>query len=282
MSESQGFNRLQEGVQRWVWRQNWTALRDIQEQAIEPILNADCDVIISASTAAGKTEAAFLPACSRVAELSPDSFGILYISPLKALINDQYRRLQSLCEILDFPVTPWHGDVLRSVKDKQRKNPRGILLITPESLESLLLNQGSWCPHAFGGLSHIIIDEFHAFLDTERGCQLQSLIHRLEFLLQRTIPRIALSATLGEMQQVAHYLRPNGKIPCTIIESTTSRTDLKVQLRGYLDSASGDEEHLSASFDAIADDLYKILRGKSHLVFANSRERTEQIVAALS
>jgi ATP-dependent Lhr-like helicase len=281
MSESHGFDRLHGGVQRWVWGQKWTTLRDIQEKAIDPILDADCDVIISASTAAGKTEAAFLPACSRIADLAPNCIGILYISPLKALINDQYRRLQSLGEILDIPVTPWHGDVLRSVKDKQRKNPRGILLITPESLESLLLNKAGWCVQAFAGLSHIIVDEFHAFLGTERGCQLQSLMHRLEFLLQRTVPRIALSATLGEMQKIAHYLRPNEKLPCVIIDSSTSHSDLKIQLRGYLTPISEEVETPSA-FDVITDDLYKILRGKSHLIFANSRGRTEEIAAALS
>jgi len=281
MSESLSFNLLNEGVQRWVWGQKWTALRDIQEQAIGPILNADCDVIISASTAAGKTEAAFLPACSRLIELSPNSVGILYISPLKALINDQYRRLQGLCKILDVPITPWHGDVLRSVKNKQLTNPSGIILITPESLESLLLNQRGWCSQAFCNLCYIIIDEFHAFLGTERGCQLQSLMHRLEFLLQRTIPRIALSATLGEMQNVAHYLRSKGKLPCKIIESTAARSDLKIQLRGYLTPAIQDEE-LQSSFDEIIEDLYKILRGKSHLVFANSRARTEVTAATLT
>jgi len=281
MSESQAFSQLHEGVQRWVWSQKWDTLRDIQESAIAPILKANCDVIISASTAAGKTEAAFLPACSRIAQLSPSGIGILYVSPLKALINDQHRRLQSLCEILGFPVTPWHGDVSRSIKDKQRKKPDGILLITPESLESLLLNQSGWCIQAFNGLSHIIIDEFHAFIGTERGCQLQSLMHRMEFLLQRTIPRIALSATLGEMQHVAYYLRPNKKIPCEIIESKTSRSDLKVQLRGYLSPALQIEVTPSA-FDVITDDLYTILRGKSHLVFANSRSRTEETAVGLS
>lgn len=282
MSESQGFYRLHEGVQRWIWAQKWEALRDIQERAIEPILSADRDVVISASTAAGKTEAAFLPACSRLAEQSSNGIGILYISPLKALINDQYRRLLSLGDILDFPVTPWHGDVLRSVKDKQRKKPGGILLITPESTESLLLNQASWCSQAFGGLGYIIVDEFHAFLGTERGCQLQSLMHRLEFLLQRTIPRIALSATLGDMQQVGHYLRPDKKLPCEIIESTTSRSDLKIQLRGYLAPANEEDEEVPPVFAVITDDLYTILRGKSHLVFANSRGRTEEIAAGLA
>ena len=281
MSESQGFNRLHKVVQRWIWKQEWNSLRDIQEQAIAPVLNANCDVIISASTAAGKTEAAFLPACSHIAESSPNSIGILYISPLKALINDQYRRLRGLCEMLNLTLTPWHGDVLRSVKDKQRKSPNGILLITPESLESLLLNQMAWCTIAFKELSYIIVDEFHAFLGTERGCQLQSLMHRIEFLLQRTIPRIALSATLGELQQIAYFLRPDKKLPCTIIESTASHSDFKVQLRGYLSPAEEQEDTPSA-FEVICYDLYKILRGKSHLIFANSRTRTERIAVDLS
>jgi len=281
MSESQAFNQLHEGVQRWIWNQRWDSLRDIQESAIKPILDANCDVIISASTAAGKTEAAFLPACSRIAKHPPSGIGILYISPLKALINDQYRRLQSLGEMLGFPVTPWHGDVAQSVKNKQKKNPSGILLITPESLESLLLNQSGWCIHAFYGLSYIIVDEFHVFIGSERGCQLQSLMHRMDFLLKRTIPRIALSATLSEMQHVANYLRPHKKFPYKIIESKTSRFDLKVQLRGYIDPATREDKTASA-LDVITDDLYGVLRGKSHLVFANSRNLTEKIAVYLS
>ncbi len=281
MSESKGFDRLHKGVQRWVWSQKWTELRDIQEKSIDPILNADCDVIISASTAAGKTEAAFLPAFSRMANSQSNGFGILYISPLKALINDQYRRLQSLAEILDVPITPWHGDISRSVKEKRRKDPRGILLITPESLESLLLNQSGWTTQAFHTLSHIIIDEFHAFIGTERGSQLQSLMHRLEFMLGRVIPRIALSATLGDIQKIAKYLRHNKKLPCQIIESNTAHSDLKIQLRGYIEKSNLTRDTPLVK-EEIVSDLYNLLRGKSHLVFANSRARTEEIAAKLS
>jgi len=280
MTESKNFERLHEGVQRWIWNQQWDSLRDIQESAIKPVLDANCDVIISASTSAGKTEAAFLPACSYIAKHSPSGIGILYISPLKALINDQYRRLQSLGEVLGFPVTPWHGDVGQAVKNKQRKKPNGILLITPESLESLLLNQPGWCIKAFYGLSYIIIDEFHSFIGSERGCQLQSLMHRMEFLLQKTIPRIALSATLSEMHYVAEFLRPNKKLPCEIIESKVSRSDLKVQLRGYLEPVEIKNEQQRARGNIIAD-LYEILRGKSNLVFANSRQLTEVITVQL-
>ncbi|MFK5915341.1 MAG: DEAD/DEAH box helicase [Woeseiaceae bacterium] len=281
MSESTGFNQLNKGVQRWVWSQNWSELRDIQEQSIEPILEANCDVIISASTAAGKTEAAFLPVLSKLADNPVNGFGVLYISPLKALINDQYRRLQSLGEQLDIPITPWHGDISLSVKQKRRNDPQGVLLITPESLESMLLNQSGWVTKAFPYISHIIIDEFHAFIGTERGRQLQSLMQRLEFILNRVIPRVALSATLGDMQLIGESLRQSEKLPCKIIESNSSHSDLKIQLRGYIEKAVPAANEPIA-LEEIISDLYALLRGKSHLVFANSRSRTEEVAAKLS
>lgn len=281
MSESSSFVLLHETVQRWVWAQGWSALRDIQERAIIPVLEAKKDIIISAATAAGKTEAAFFPACTKIVQEDADSVGILYISPLKALINDQYRRLQGLCERLELPLTPWHGDVLQSAKNKQIRDPRGILLITPESLESLLLNRGAWSQKAFWGLRYVIIDEFHAFLGTERGRQLQSLLHRLEFLLKKIIPRIALSATLGDMEQVARELRPQEELPCELIISSASHSDVKIQIRGYTESADENVSQPRTS-EHITEDVFKLLRGKSHLIFANTRARTEELAAALS
>lgn len=281
MSNSQGFALLDQKIQQWIWKQNWTALRDIQEQAIPFVLKNNCDVVISATTASGKTEAAFLPACSRLVENLSQGIRILYISPLKALINDQQRRLESLGEILGISITSWHGDALESKKNNLRKKPEGILLITPESLESLLLHHSGWCAKAFANLNNIIIDEFHSFIGTERGMQLLSLMHRLEFLTQRLVPRIALSATLGDMQQIAKYLRPQQNFPCKIIESSTSRSDLKIQLRGYLYPANFKENNPS-TFNLLTEDLYKTLRGKSNLVFANSRGLTEEITANLT
>lgn len=281
MASSNNFELLDDKVKHWIWKKGWESLRDIQEQAIKPILEAKKDVIISASTAAGKTEAAFLPACSNMIKNKTTGVFILYISPLKALINDQYRRLESLCEILDVSITPWHGDVPQSLKNKQKINPSGVLLITPESLESLLLNNSGWCFKAFQNLGYIIIDEFHAFIGTERGCQLQSLMHRMEFLIEKTIPRIALSATLGDMNEVAWNLRPNKKIPCEMIVSTTSRSDLRLQVKGYINNAQISDD-TETSLSLIVNDLYSLLRGKSNLIFANSRNRTEEISAMLS
>lgn len=280
-SGSSGFNLLHEKVQRWIWAQKWTELRDIQERAITPVLAGGKDIIISAATAAGKTEAAFLPACSSLAHAPAKSIGILYISPLKALINDQYRRLLSLCDALELPLTPWHGDVLQSAKNKQLRDPLGIVLITPESLESLLLNRGAWCHTAFADLRYVIIDEFHAFLGSERGRQLQSLLHRLEFLLGKTVPRVALSATLGDMEQVADALRPHKVFPYEIISSAALQSDVKIQVRGYCEPA-GDDCDRPGAFERVTEDLFRLLRGKSHLIFANSRKRTEEVAVALA
>ncbi|MDN3502159.1 DEAD/DEAH box helicase [Psychrobacter sp. 5A.1] len=173
---------LDKRVQRWIFNQGWHGLREVQAKAIAPILSGQTDVLISAATAAGKTEAFFLPACSAIA-YQDKGVGILYISPLKALINDQYRRLQSLAELLDMQVTPWHGDSLQSKKKQQKKSPSGIILITPESLESLLVRDAGWVKQAFGELKYIVIDEFHAFLGSERGQHLLSLLPVLSMWL---------------------------------------------------------------------------------------------------
>ena len=286
------FQRLDPGVQRWVYRQGWTELRDIQKKAIKPVLSGESDIVISASTAAGKTEAAFLPACSAVAG-ETDGFGILYLSPLKALINDQYRRLESLCGVLDMKVTPWHGDSSQSKKKDARRYPEGILLITPESLESRMVLDPGWVRASFKSLKYVIIDEYHCFVGSERGTHLQSLMHRLEHLLGRQrppIPRVALSATLGDMDGVMGFLRPNSDFPRLLIKGGGGM-DLRLQVRGYVNRIYDEPEdedpeepsEMSLSADVqVARDLYKVLRGDSHLVFANTRRDTEKFAALLS
>ena len=139
--QSSSFLLLDSKVQQWIWRQGWTSLKDIQENAIPPILDGDCDVIISAATAGGKTEAVFLPVLTNVLRKgNTGGYQVLYISPLKTLINDQYRRLLDMTKELPISVTPWHGDIPSSKKKKSLKHPNGILIITPESLESLLMH----------------------------------------------------------------------------------------------------------------------------------------------
>ncbi|WP_271273201.1 DEAD/DEAH box helicase [Aliamphritea hakodatensis] len=276
------YEQLDVSVQKWLFKQGWSDLREIQKLAIEPILSGCQDVLISASTAAGKTEAFFLPASSAVANVK-DGFSILYISPLKALINDQYRRLDSLAEMLEMDVTPWHGDSSQAKKKKARSTPSGILLITPESLESLLVRESGWVNSAFNSLSYVVIDEFHAFIGTERGMQLLSLLNRLEHLLDRydkPIPRVALSATLGDLEQVPKSLRPDQSLPCEIITNSKSTATIKCQVRGFVEPAS-QEGNAESADTLVCSELYQLCRGDSHLVFANSRNNTENLAARL-
>ena len=281
----EAYQKLDIRIQKWIYKQGWPDLRAIQKKAVDPILAADRDVLISASTAAGKTEAAFLPACTAISDCR-EGFGIVYISPLKALINDQYRRLEGLCEQMDLAVTPWHGDAARSRKKRAWREPSGILLITPESLEAMLINHPGWVKEAFASLRYLIIDEFHAFIGSERGHHMLSLLNRLDHLVGRLgdpVPRIALSATLGEIERVPPSLRPNGRRGCEIITDDDGKSTIRVQVKGFLNPIDLKPNDPRQTADQkICDELYRVCRGDSHLVFANSRKRTEAIAADLT
>jgi ATP-dependent Lhr-like helicase len=279
---SRNFERLDARIQRWIWASGWTELRDAQERAIPPILAGDRDVIIAASTASGKTEAAFLPILTRLGE-NADEMGLaLYVSPLKALINDQWQRLDDLCASLEIPVTPWHGDISATLKRNFFSRPIGCLLITPESLEAMLMRHGSSLGELLGGLRFVVIDELHAFMGSERGKQLQSQLHRVERIIDRTVPRIGLSATLGDINRAKEFLRQGAADQVELIEAREGGQELKVLIRGVIQPAAapdlkGDSEE-TPDFVAkagIVADLYKCLRGSNNLVFPNSRSSVE-------
>ena len=291
---SQAYERFHPRVQRWIRRQRWGTLRPIQERAAGPILEGKRDVVIAAATAGGKTEAAFLPIASRVAEVweSEDvgALSVLYISPLKALINDQFRRLQALFEPLDVPVFRWHGDVSSSRKRRARKEG-GLLLITPESLEAQFIRRGHEMGALLGPLQYVVVDELHAFIGGERGRQLQSLLHRVELATRHHVPRVALSATLGDMDLACEFLRPGRAADARQIVDKSERQTVQLQVRGYecvppqarkAPAAKGREQEESSlekeengDLIEITSHLYDKLRGGRHLVFANSRSTVE-------
>lgn len=296
---SSAFERLHPGVQRWIWRRGWRSLRPIQEHAAVPILAGDRDVLITAPTAGGKTEAAFLPIVSRLAagsETDPDAgLGCLCVSPLKALINDQYRRLQELCDAAGVTVHRWHGDVSGSKKRQVLRGASRLLLITPESMEALFVLRGSQTAALYAGLEYLVVDELHAFLGGPRGRQLQSLLHRLEAAVGRRVPRIGLSATLGDLDLAAELLRPGGGEAVVRVEDDGDGRELRLQIRGYVNrppktgaekeaaEAEGPEDEAptgSALLD-VARHLFAHLRGSDNLVFANSRNRVEQLTDRL-
>lgn len=271
---SNAFDQLARPVQKWIRQQGWSELRDIQARAIRTICDSDSDLIVAASTAGGKTEAAFFPLISQVLDTPAEGggFDLLYIGPLKALITDQAGRLEGICHEAELPVVPWHGDVSQSVKTRAMKNPKGILLITPESLEALFVRRGLEIARLFGVTRAVVIDELHTVLDSERGVQLRSLLTRLELAIKKPIRRIGLSATLGDMDLARAYLRPDNAENVALIEAEGGEAELKLQLRGYL---SDGEENAPSATDAVAAHLFEHLRGSDNLVFAGARQRVE-------
>lgn len=289
-AESSAFFLLDEQIQRFIWAEGWESLRDAQEAAIPLIIKADRDVIVAAATAAGKTEAAFLPALTRLLQTDPPGL-IVYISPLKALINDQFGRLDRLCEQLEVPVWPWHGDISASTKTRFLSKRQGVLLITPESMEALLCNRGTSVGAVFEHLTFFVVDELHAFIGSERGKQLQSLMHRVERVIGRAVPRIGLSATLGDMSLAAEFLRPGKGAQVAVVESKSKGGELKILVKGYEEplvvrkpnDGDDDEDEQDAVTPAqIAAHLFKGLRGSNNLVFPNSRREVERYTHLLN
>lgn len=268
------FDKLALPVQKWVRSKHWKELRPIQADATNAIFDSTSDLIVSASTAGGKTEAAFLPLISQVLDdpTQASGFDIVYIGPLKALITDQAQRLEDICNASELSVFPWHGDISQSVKSRALKKPKGILLITPESLEALFVRRGLEIPRLFSATRAVVIDELHTVLDSERGIQLRSLLTRLELAVKKSIRRVGLSATLGDMDLACSYLRPD--TPETVKEiSAKGGSELLVQLRGY--TSGENANNISSATTAVSTHLFKHLRGKDNLVFAGSRDRVE-------
>lgn len=268
-------DRLHPGVLRWLHAQGWQSLREVQERAVAPILDGGRDVLISAPTAGGKTEAAFLPIVSSLAHEPPRGVGCLCVSPLRALISDQARRLEGLCESAGLRVQPWHSDVTAG-KQQFWKSPAQILLITPESLEGMFLHRPAELARALAELRFVVVDELHALVGSVRGRQLQSLLRRVDALIGRSPPRVALSATFGDLAIAQRFLRPDGARPCDVIEGAQGGSELRVQVRALVRRKGVEDPYAT-----IARDLYAALRGQSHLVFANARGLVELLADGL-
>jgi ATP-dependent helicase Lhr and Lhr-like helicase len=281
------YDALHPEIRKWIREQQWAGLRPIQADATAAILGSGDDVLISAGTAAGKTEAAFLPALTQAAGDAAGGLSILYVAPLKALINDQFGRLTTLCERLELPVVRWHGDAPQAAKARLVAKPHGIALITPESIEAMFVRRAAAARALFGRLRFIIIDEVHAFVGGVRGTHLASLLRRIDALAKTPARRIGLSATLGDPRMAAAWLRPGAPEGVRLLVAE-GRAEIQLQVRGYLvpderASSAEPEEGPSEStgLDAVADHLFARLRGSNNLVFGGSRQRVEALADRL-
>jgi ATP-dependent Lhr-like helicase len=228
------FTLLHPGVQKAIWSLNWKQLHQFQVQAINTVLQTEQHLVICAQTAGGKTEAAFLPILSRLAEKQYSSVQAMYIGPLKALINDQFERLEFLCQHIDIPVHRWHGDVPANKKKALRESPGGVLLITPESLESNFINFGSFVSRIYQHLQFVVIDELHSFLSNVRGVHLRSLLARLVINAHCKPRIIGLSATLADPSAGCAFIAPDDPDSVDVINDTLGQREVRFGMRAYL------------------------------------------------
>lgn len=254
----------------------WEAFTTIQDKAIPAIIETNNDVILSAGTASGKTEAAFLPVLTKVESKASDSLKILYIPPLKALINNQFERIEKLCEYIHIDIHRWHGDVSQSKKKQFLKNPSGILQITPESIESLFINRPGSLPTIFKELEFIIIDEIHSFIDSERGVQLRSLLSRIELLTKQRPRLIGLSATINNFDLVKTWVNYSDKEKIQIIEDADSDKKLMYYLMHF---QSGKDHKKPVE---LYEDMRGITRERKAIIFCNSRGEVEESTVFLN
>ncbi len=284
-------------VQDYIYRRNWQNLRAIQVAAAEAIFHTEENVLLTASTASGKTEAAFFPILSLLHQNPPSSVGCIYIGPLKALINDQFSRLTELCEEGNIPVWHWHGDVAQSHKAKLMKHPSGILQITPESLEAMLLHKHAAIPRLFGDLRFVVIDEVHSLLRGDRGGQTLCLIQRLSRLAGVNPRRIGLSATVGDPEGTGAFLAlGTGRqtlIPKIQAPGSSWRLSMEHFFVKDVQAAEGKDipdalpvlEEKTDTAPQNADPglgyIYEHTRGKKCLLFVNSREECETVTTTL-
>ena len=287
------FERFPDFIREFIYSHSWDSLRGVQIAAARTLFDSDHHLLLTSSTASGKTEAVFFPILADLWEHPAKGIGALYIAPLKSLINDQFGRMEELLEESGIPVTHWHGDVAASHKRKLLENPRGILQITPESLESILINRSNDIVRLFSDLRYIVVDEIHTLTGSDRGNQIICQITRLCRLIGHEVRRIGLSATVGDAGLAARWLAggSNVEVDVPVFAEGKNRWRLGME-HFYIQDLKQDQtekarttapleqaENTVATLDAGYEYMYDCVKDRKSLVFSNSREETEYLTA---
>ncbi|MEC4812190.1 MAG: DEAD/DEAH box helicase [Scytonema sp. PMC 1069.18] len=284
------FSRLAPFIQQYIYTHNWKELRPVQIEACQVIFHTDAHLLVAAGTASGKTEAAFLPILTLLHENPTSTIGVLYISPIKALINDQFERLNHLLKEANIPVGHWHGDVSQSHKVKLLKNPQGVLQLTPESLESLLINKKNDLVRLFGDLRFVIIDEIHVFMGSERGCQILCQLERLARVIQRQPRRIGLSATLGDYSLAEEWLGSGTEMAVMTPKVEGGKRQIKLAVEHFYvekmnrrgaEGAERGEGERGFEIGLYDQYIFELSKSRKCLIFANNKSQTESVIASL-
>ncbi|MBQ8351202.1 MAG: DEAD/DEAH box helicase [Clostridia bacterium] len=291
------FGRFPPFIREYIYSHGWDSLRQAQLFSARVILESEDNLLLTGATASGKTEAAFFPILADLCENPPasESVSVLYIAPLKSLINDQFFRMEELLAESGIPVTHWHGDVGISQKERLLRNPHGILQITPESLESMLMKRGSDVIRLFCSLRYVIVDEIHTLIGADRGNQILCQLSRLSRLIGHSPRRIGLSATIGDASLAAEWLGADSGRATQISKPENEKLRWRLGFEHFyiqnpaenqsptpsLATAEPTARGGHAQLDPGYEFLYDAVKDKRALVFSNSREETEYVTATL-
>jgi ATP-dependent helicase Lhr and Lhr-like helicase len=263
------FERLTGAVQYQIHNTlGFHELRPVQEQSIEAILEGK-NCVVLAPTAGGKTEAAFFPILSAMDAGDWKPVSVLYLSPIRALLNNQEARVARYAGTIGRRVFKWHGDTAQNQRRTFLKDPADILLTTPESLEAMMMSPKIPAARLFKGLRAVIIDEIHAFAGEDRGAHLAAILERLSRFCGVDVQRIGLSATVGNPEEILRWVQGRSQRPSAIIDpkGTRATPDLKLDFVGNLPNA--------------AKVIAALHQGKKRLVFVDSRRGAEEIANQL-
>lgn len=247
----------------------WRSLRPLQEQAVAPLL-AGHHALLGAPTAGGKTEAAILPLLSRMSAERWSGLTVLYVCPLRALLNNLFPRIEQYCELLGRKAALWHGDVGDGARKRVLRAPPDVLLTTPESIEAMFLSTRVDARAFFGQVRTVVADEIHAFAGDDRGWHLLALLQRLDEVVEQPIQRVGLSATVGNPDELLDWLAVGSAAPRRVVVTVAN------------DAAPPE---LTVDWVASVANAAKVVaalhRGEKRLVFADSRARVEELAGAL-
>lgn len=273
------FDRLHAALQHHVVNTlGWPELRPLQEMTIDPLLAGE-DALLLAPTAGGKTEAAFFPLVSRMLDEDWRGLSVVYVCPIKALLNNLEIRLRHYCELVGRRCASWHGDTTASARKKLLVEPPDCLLTTPESLEVILTTRGEAARALFEGLRAVVVDEIHAFAGDDRGWHLLAVLERVEKVAGRELQRVGLSATVGNPEALlgwlrgarggegGHVLDPSRREEGGAAVDPGENTDVQLDYVGSLENA--------------AKVIARLHRQDKRLVFVDSRSRVERLAYLL-
>jgi ATP-dependent Lhr-like helicase len=269
----------------------WRSLHALQEQAIGPVLDG-ADALLLAPTAGGKTEAAMFPLLTAMEAERWPAISVIYVCPLKALLNNLLPRLETYCGWLGRSVAVWHGDVTAAARQRILREQPDVLLTTPESLEAMLISLKVEHARLFSGLRAVVVDEVHAFAGDDRGWHLLAVLERLTTVIGRPIQRLGLSATVGNPGELLDWLQGSGRgqRPAVVVAPDLGRAPSR-EPAGGVSGAGTSGEGASAAVDIELDyvgsvsNAAKVIaslhRGEKRLAFCDSRQLVEEIGAAL-